>query len=569
MFLKRKSILILAVLLLVSSLFSPVNAAESFVGEAEGHNGLIKLKVFIQNKSVQKIEVLESKESDFTKAAFEQLISEIKAKNTTSVDLVSGATYTSQAILKAVEAAVAKAGIVLSEKVAAKKEANSDLKTDLVVIGGGGAGLSAALEAKNQGVDVILIEKNSVLGGNTAYATGGLNAAETEIQKENGIEDSTELFFKDTMKGGKQQNNPDLVRILTSKAKITVAWLRNLGADLTDVGRLGGASVNRTHRPEGGAAVGSHLVDVLQKNAEEAAVKVKLNTKAVEILTDAGQVAGVVVEAKNGSYKINSKAVIIATGGFGANPEKVVEFDPSLKGFGTTNAPGATGDAIDFLAALNVNFIDMKEIQTHPTVVPLKNKMITEAVRGNGAILVNRKAKRFVNELETRDVVSEAELAQTGQTAFLIFDQNVRESLSAIENYYQAGLLTEAESLKELAAAINLNAEQLDKTVNNYNNFVNNGQDIDFNRGNMPTELNKKPYYAVEVGPAVHHTMGGIEINTKTEVLNEAGKVIKGLYAAGEVTGGIHGANRLGGNALADITTFGRIAGKNAAELIK
>lgn len=568
MFLKKRSIVLLAVILLVSSLFSPVNAAESFVGEAEGHNGLIKLEVFIENQEIKSIEVLESNESDFTKEAFNKLISDITSQNTTSVDLVSGATNTSKGIVAAVEAAVAKAGVALTETSAAKTEANIDISTDLVVIGGGGAGLSAVTEASNNGIDVILVEKNAVLGGNTAYATGGLNAAETEVQKEKGIEDNIELFYEDTMEGGNHQNNSNLVEVLTKKAKESVAWLRAMGADLTDVGRMGGASASRAHRPTGGAAVGSHLVDVLKTNAGEAEVDVKLNTKAVEILYDGNQVSGIVVENENGSYNINAKAVIIATGGFGANPEKVVKFDPSLKGFGTTNAPGATGDAIDFLSALNVSFIDMDEIQTHPTVVPSKNKMITEAVRGNGAVLVNRNAERFVNELETRDVVSEAELAQEGQTAFLVFDQNVRESLSAVESYYKAGLLTESNTIEGLAEAINLDAEQLTETINTYNGFVNSGQDEDFNRSNMAVELNKGPYYAVEVGPAVHHTMGGIEINTNTEVLNEAGEIIKGLYAAGEVTGGIHGANRLGGNALADITTFGRIAGENAAKFI-
>ena len=246
----------------------------------------------------------------------------------------------------------------------------------------------------------------------------------------------------------------------------------------------------------------------------------------------------------------------MATGGFGASQEKVVRFKPELEGFGTTNHPGATGDALDLVAPFNVALVDIEQIQTHPTVVPVKNTMITEAVRGNGAILVNRDAARFVSELQTRDVVSAAELEQTGKTAFLVFDQGVRESLSAIESYAKAGLLTEAASLTELAAAMELDGAALETTVSQYNTYVEAGNDPDFNRPDMPRKLATAPFYAVEVGPAVHHTMGGLKINTETKVINESGEWVKGLFAAGEVTGGVHGANRLGGNAMADITTL-------------
>ena len=567
--LKSRTAAFFLVLLLIVTVSGSTFAAESYTGVAEGHNGNLKLEVVIENQEIMEINVLESEESDFTDVAFDQVISDIIATNSTEVDIVSGATVTSKAIISAVKDAVNKAGVTLVARAAVEKEANSDTSTDIVVIGGGGAGLSAAIEASNNGVDVILVEKNAILGGNTAYATGGLNAAETKFQKENGIEDDADLFFEDTMLGGKLKNNALLVNKLTETADETVAWLTKLGVDLSDVGSLGGASVSRAHRPTGGAAVGSHLVDVLVENAKKAGVDIRLSTKAVEVLQSKNKVNGITVENKNGRYNINAEAVIVATGGFGANSEKVVKFDPSLKGFGTTNAPGATGDALDFLAPLNVELVDMKEIQTHPTVVPVKNKMITEAVRGNGAILVNRDAMRFVDELETRDVVSEAELAQEGQTAFLIFDQGVREGLSAIESYYKAGLLTEAESLPALAEKMKLDADQLKATVNKYNGFVKSDNDKDFGRENMKSELTKAPYYAVEVGPAVHHTMGGVKINLSTEVINKSGEVIKGLYAAGEVTGGIHGANRLGGNALADITTFGKTAGAKAAEFVK
>jgi fumarate reductase flavoprotein subunit len=275
------------------------------------------------------------------------------------------------------------------------------------------------------------------------------------------------------------------------------------------------------------------------------------------------------VETEGGTYHIAAKAVIVASGGFGASQEKIVQYKPELKGFGTTNHPGATGDALDLVKPLNAALIDIEQIQTHPTVVPVKNTMITEAVRGNGAILVNRDAERFISELQTRDVVSEAELNQEGQTAFLLFDQGVRESLKAIEKYAKSGLLTEADSLKGLAEAMDLDPQALEATVKAYNGYVAEGADKEYNRPDLPRKLETAPYYIVEVGPAVHHTMGGLKIDAETRVINQSGEWITGLFAAGEVTGGVHGANRLGGNAMADITTFGRIAGSQAAAFVR
>lgn len=570
---KKLGIFLLAIIMMMSVVACSSSKTDNgtFVGEAEGKNGKIKVEVEIENKEIKKINVVENHESEFTKDVFNQMIQKIVEANSADIDVISGATLTSEAIIVAVADAVKKSGVTLEAKEVAKEALKvEDVATDVLVIGGGGAGLTAAIEAKENGVDVILVEKNSLVGGNTNYATGGLNAAGTKFQKENGIEDSVEIFYEDTMKGGKNKNNPELVKVLTENSANTVEWLTERGADLTDVGRMGGASVNRTHRPTGGAGVGSHLVEVLEKKANDVGVEIRVATKAVEILTEGKKVTGIKVEdSKGNQYTINAKAVVIATGGFGANQEKVVQYRPDLEGFGTTNGPGATGDALDLVASLNVELVDITEIQTHPTVVPEKNKMITEAVRGNGAILVNRDAKRFINELQTRDVVSEAELNQEGKTAFLIFDQNVRESLKAIEKYHKLGLLTEAASIEELAEKMELDGAELKKTVDTYNTYVKTEEDKDFARPNMKTELNKAPFYAVEVGPAVHHTMGGLKINTEAQVLNASNEAIEGLFAAGEVTGGVHGANRLGGNALADITTFGRIAGKNAAEMAK
>ncbi len=290
-------------------------------------------------------------------------------------------------------------------------------------------------------------------------------------------------------------------------------------------------------------------------------------TKATKILTNEGVIAGVIAEDKDGNeLTIKANAVILATGGFGANPEMLVSLNPDLEGFVTTNHAGADGSGIKMAQEIGAGVIQLEEIQTHPTAVPSNGYMITEAVRGNGAIVVNREGNRFVGELETRDVVSKAILEQEGQSAYLVFDQGITDSLSAIAGYIKQGIVTEADTPEGLAEALNMPVENLVATVEKYNGFQVSGKDADFGRADMPRALETSKFYAIEIAPAVHHTMGGLAINENAEVLNEDGEIIKGLFAAGEVTGGVHGGNRLGGNALADIVVFGRIAGQNAVK---
>lgn len=544
------------------------SAKKEFISTAEGFGGDIKVKVAFDDNTLTGVEIVENKESDFTKKAMEIIINDVIATQSTEVDSVGGATYTSQGLKKAIAGAIATSKIKLTKK-EKKAEVFENTKTDIVIIGGGGAGLTAAIAAKEQGTNVILLEKMPILGGNTNYATGGLNAANTSVQKAKGVIDSEALFIEDTMKGGKNTNDRILVEKMANYSKNIVTWLMERGVDLSDLGRMAGQNANRTHRPVGGKAIGPDIVAALSKKAEELKVDVRLNQEVIEILGNIKGIKGVKVLTKSGqTYTINSNSVIVATGGFGANPEMIVANVPSLKGFGTTNHKGALGEGIKMLGKLNADMKDLNQIQTHPTVVPADNTMITEAVRGNGAILINRDGKRFVNELETRDVVSEAELKQKKGTAYLVFDHDVRLSLKAIEKYYETGLLTIGNTPDELATKLGIPAPEFKKTMEAYSKFVTDKNDTEFGRKDLPRPLNQGPFYAVEVGPAVHHTMGGVVINSEAEVLSK-GKIIPGLYAAGEVTGGIHGQNRLGGNAMADITVFGKIAGDNAAKYSK
>ena len=439
--------------------------------------------------------------------------------------------------------------------------------TDVVVIGSGGAGLAAAVAARNDGASVILLEKEPIPGGNTKLAAGGMNAAETKPQAKLGIQDKKSIMIEDTMKGGRNINDPELVKVLANNSSDSIDWLMSMGADMNDVGRMGGASVNRSHRPTGGAGVGAEVAQVLWDAAVERGTDIRLNSRVVRILEAGGKVTGVLVKgAHTGYYVIKTDAVVLATGGFARNNDRVAKYDAKLKGFAATNHPGATGDGLDVAMQAGAATRDLQYIQAHPTYSPVGGVMVTEAVRGNGAILINREGNRFVNEITTRDKASAAILAQKGASAYLVFDDSVRKSLSKIEGYVHLHIVEEGATLADLAKEMGVPAKNLEASVAAYNKSVKAGKDEQFARPNMPRELNHGPYYAIEVKPAVHHTMGGVVIDTKGEVKDAKGNIIKGLYAAGEITGGVHGANRLGGNAISDIVTFGRIAGADAAQ---
>jgi len=478
--------------------------------------------------------------------------------------------YFNDETIEAIEEAVKKSGVTLKAVTAQNTKAvELPKETDVVVIGAGGAGLTSAIAAHEKGAKVILIEKTELLGGNTNYATAGLNAAGTKIQEKLGIKDSPELFYEDTMKGGKNKNNKALVKVLTGKSSAIVDWLLERGADLSEITSTGGQSAKRTHRPTGGAAVGPNIVSALSKTAENEKIDIRKGIKAIALVKNNNKIVGVKVKEANGEeYIIKAKAVVVATGGFGANAKMVEKYNPKLKGFGSTNNPAIVGDGIVMIEKIGGALVDMDQIQTHPTVLHKKTNMITEAVRGEGAILVNKDGKRFIDELETRDVVSKAILDQKGKSAFLIFDEEIRTKLKAADGYVKKGYAVEG-TLEEIAAKIGTDAKTLEATLNKYNEAVKNKADNEFKKKTLPKELTGTKYYAIEVSPAVHHTMGGVRINTNAEVLSKNGRPIKGLYAAGEITGGIHGANRIGGNAVADITVFGKIAGENAATYSK
>ena len=605
-----------------------------FTGTAQGLGGDVTVTLTLKDGKIVGCTATGDKETEgIGSKVIDSFPAIVAESGSIAVDAISGATVTSNAFVAAAEAALTEAGLNPEDsnyaisaglnpedyKTAIATAAGEDrtVDADVVVVGAGGAGMTAAISAAADGLKVVVVESQAMVGGNSVRATGGMNAAKTPLQDKNtfgesaGVEktlaaaegyadnetitalaatvseqweaykanpegyfDSVELMELDTMIGGKGINNPELVKTLCSNTADSIVWLDSVGASLTSVGAFGGASVKRIHRPvnaEGKTlSVGAYIVPILEKNLQDAGVEIILNTTVDTILTDAnGAACGVSGVANDGSkLTVNADAVILTTGGFGANLDMVVSYKPELAGFMTTNAAGIQGQGIKMAEALGAATVDMNQIQIHPTVEANTAALITEGLRGDGAILVNAEGKRFFDEVSTRDKVSAAEIAQPGSYSYLIVDQAMADASNVIQGYIKKGFTTQGETYEELAKALGMDEAAFAETMNTWNGYVEAKNDPEFGRTSFANPLNTAPYYAIKVTAGVHHTMGGLKINPAAEVLTEDGSAIAGLFAAGEVTGGVHGANRLGGNAVADFVVFGRIAAQSAADYV-
>ena len=588
----------------------------TYTGESTGYgDGKITATVTVDEDSIVEVKLEGENETDgIGIPVLETFGDKIVKAQSVDIDAVAGASTTSEGVLKAVSAAL-EGNCDLTKLVGAEsnKDETETLSADVVILGAGGAGMTAAIEASDAGKSVIIVEIAGITGGNSTRATGGMNAGKTTVQDTNefkeqaGVEkrletaattypelseltktvkaqydeylanptgyfDSKELFILDTLVGGTNVNNPTLVETLVGNSPAGIEWLKTKGADLNLVGSFGGASVKRIHKPtkDGKSiAVGSYIIPILQDNAEKGGVEFLMETEATDILVEGGKVVGVKATNADGEMTIDAKSVIVATGGFGANSELVVSYRPDLAGFVTTNTPTAQGDGIKMVEAVGGALVDVDQIQIHPTVEQNTSALITEGLRGDGAILVNKEGKRFFDEVGTRDAVSAAIIAQTDSTSYLIIDQKMVDKSAVIAGYIKKGFTVEGETIADLAKAMGVDEANLVATLDTWNASVDAKKDDEFGRTSFAEKLDTGKFYAIQVAPGVHHTMGGVKINEKTEVLDTTGKAISGLYAAGEVTGGVHGSNRLGGNAVADFVVFGRIAGQNAAAYAK
>lgn len=604
---------------------------------APGHNGDLPMVVTLSEERIEAINIDTSGESEgIADVVFARVPQEIIEGQTLNVDAISGASVTSNGVVDGVAKAVKMAGAnpdVLRKRpkaASALKTEDETYTTDIIVVGGGGAGLSAAASILQEGKEVILVEKYPAIGGNTVRTGGPMNAADPDWQKTFAalpgeraaleeiiaVDEATidaeyladfrllkeqittylqattpekEFLFDSaiwhriqTYLGGKRTDlegnviygQYDLVKILTDRALESVKWLEEIGVefDYKHVDMPVGAKWRRGHKPlknEGYA-----FVSALHNFVNENGGKILTDTPVKELIIEEGQVVGIIGEGRNGQkVTIHAKAVILASGGFGANTQMLkqyntywTEIEDDIK---TSNSPAITGDGIKLGESAGADLVGMGFSQMMPVSDPNTGALFSGLqVPPANFVMVNQEGKRFVNEYESRDVLTQAAI-DNGGLFYLIADEEIKKTAynTSQEKIYKQvanGTLFRADTLEELAEQINVDPTILKETITAYNAYVDAGKDPEFGKDVFDLKVTTAPFYATPRKPAVHHTMGGLKIDTQTHVLSKENQVIRGLYAAGEVAGGIHAGNRLGGNSLTDIFTFGRIAGKTA-----
>jgi urocanate reductase len=613
-----------------------------YTAYGRGHNSDLPVTVTFSEDKILDITVDSSKESDgIANPAFERIPQQILNDQTLNIDVISGATVSSQAVIDGVANAVNLAGgnaEALRCKARKAVEWSSEIikeTVDIVVVGGGGAGLSAALSALDKGNSVILLEKFPAIGGNTVRTGGWVNAAEPMWQNEfsalpgekeylmaiadtpesefvgkyladfkilkeqlnsyftdvaNGkhyLFDSIELHRIQTYLGGKRTDlngesiygEYDLVATLTSHAMESINWLSDKGIDFdrSAVEIPVGALWRRAHKPK--RPKGVEFVDKLQKRIQAQGGRIITDTRASELIVEHGKVVGIKATQANGTklvIRVNN-GVVLASGGFGANTQMIKKYNTYWKDIAddikTTNSPALIGDGIKIGEKVGAELVGMGFVQLMPIGDPKSGALLTGLiVPPENFVFVNQQGKRFTDECGSRDVLADA-FFDNGGVIYMIADENIRQTAAntsdeTIEREIKEGIIIQADTLDELAEKIGVPAAELAVTIKQYNAYVEQGHDPEFRKSAFGLKVEQAPFYATPRQPSVHHTMGGLKIDTKARVINKEGNIIPGLYAAGEVAGGIHAGNRLGGNALIDIFTYGRIAGESASALI-
>ncbi|MCL2559142.1 MAG: flavocytochrome c [Turicibacter sp.] len=557
-----------------------------FTGTGSGHGGDIVVEVTIEDGEVVAIEVVEHNETEFFyELPFENVIHSVVVDGNLNIDAVAGATLTSDGVLEAITEALEAAGMDIEAMMLDGQDGGDEgilieLETDVIVVGGGGAGLASAVTAAQFGSDVIVLEKMPFLGGNTIISGSGYNAVNPRLQEAQDppVEDSIEFHFQQTFEGGDELGDPELIQILVEEALAGIYWLQDLGMEWQDdIFMVPGALHRRSNMPV--MPLGTGFIDAFQNFIEESSyVEVFLNTTVEELIVEDGHVVGVrATDADHNTVIVRAtNGVILATGGFGANIEMRMYYDELWHvlddGIPTTNFPGATGDGIVMGEDIGANLVGMPYIQLLPFGDPETGSLsglIGSSMEDH--IYVNLEGRRFIDEGARRDEMSAATLAQTDSRMYVVIDSRTVPT-GAEYNFFgethdalvAAGRIHRADTLEELAEMIGVDPEVFVQTIEDFNAAVDAGID-EFGRTVFHGRIEQAPFYAGARMPTVHHTMGGLQIDAYTRVIGVDGEVIPGLYAAGEVAGGIHGTNRLGGNALTEIIVFGRIAGESAA----
>ena len=597
----------------------------TFEGKAYGNNGWLTVEVNIKDNKITDIKTPGQRETKYLgDTAIREIGKDVLQYQTLNVDNIAGATVTSTALKTAIAQAIEKAG---GDIAAFQKPVPEKIKkvagitkgsADLIIVGAGGAGLSAAVTAKDLGVkNVLVLEKMPVVGGNTLRCASAFNAADPDRQKalpmtetlkdavvkaisekpvseehaklmadvkakyeaylksgSKTLFDCPEWHALQTYNGGDKVGQIPLIRQYSNNVLDTLHWMQSKGSPVMDrVSQGAGALWQRTHQLDAPAGLG--LIDPLYQAAVKQGVNFKLGMRVQDlILNDKGRVIGVTATDKVGNkYEFTSKdGVILATGGYSQNKEMRQKSAPHLTSeMVSTNQPGATGDGIIIATRHGADTTGMNYVQVYPLATPGTGALQGRARKMSGlddVIDVNKNGERFVKEDARRDEFVAAIKKQPGGVVYDINDSSIVKPLNSfnedVETLVSIGRIYKADSLADLAKQLGMPADKLEATVAEFNKMVEAKKDPKFGRKLFDRPIVKPPFYATPRAPSIHHTMGGLQISTNAQVLDKNGKPIPGLYAAGEVTGGIHGSNRLGGNATADVLTFGRIAAKSA-----
>lgn len=547
----------------------------TYEGEAIGRNGPVKVQVTVAKDRIESIRVVSHNESaGLSDAPINTLPKTIVDKQSLAVDVFSGATFSSKAVIGAVENALKKATkdikpLLIAPAVTAAVKPPKDETVDVLVVGSGISGMVAGITAAEKGSNVLIIEKQGMLGaGDSMNISTGITAGGSRLIKQLGIENATAKDYADFLvkqaATKKVPINEKNVRTYAMRGGELVDWLMDLGVPF---GRF--QKDKWFHITKDGSAPGPHIVRALSKKIADDNINYRLNSQVVDLLMKDGKVVGATVKTGAGSYKVNAKAVVMATGGFSASHELVKKWAPEWVGRPTTGAVSLTGDGILMAQKVGAQTVAMQEIKANYLCHPLTARdgvSLTAITPYN--ILINHEGKRFVDEGHASiNFKSRAMMKQTGHEAYAIVDQTAMDNLKLMRNYAAAGYFVKANTVEELASKLKVDQKAFIKTMKDYMAACQAGKDPEFNR-RIQYPIAKAPFYAALVTPSMQSTYGGIKTDEKAQALNADNKPIAGLYAAGATSGHEAYANEVGFAAIIGLV-YGKIAGENAAAYAK
>lgn len=557
--------------------------AGTYTASAKAHNGDLKAEVELSDTSIVSVKVVEHVETPgIGDTAIERISEEIIQGQTLAVDVMAGATFTSNALLAAVEDCIVQAGgdvekLKTSGNSGSINSKETELTTDIVIVGAGGTGLAAAASAFENGADVIVLEKLAMTGGSTALSGGGISATDTKFQRELGISDTKDSWMQ-LWKERQETSNPESIypdysRVdkFMDEAVKTTEWLADyVGLEYGSVEGYGVDYVKRLHFPaevegkKGGRAFIQSIENFVKKNN----IEIMTETKATELITnEKGDVVGVVAERKDGKVIIHAKKVILAAGGFAKSEELLERFAPMLAGTAELSAAaaGSTGDGIIMAEKVGAALYE------DPWSIGLSFGAKVDGTAGLAwdwtKVLVNEKGERFINE-ETHYAIITNIVAQQ-ETPWLIMDSAEANAMTveSFEAALSSGEVVKADTFEDLAKAMGVNEEVLSKTMADYNAGAKTGTDVLGKNANFLVPMEKAPFYALKIYPKTMGTFGGVKTNENFQVLREDGTVINNLYAGGECANRVmYNQVYMSGSAVQFAATSGRISGAHAAQ---